>query len=607
SSWIQNTGVFCLLLKQKLLRQIQPSLFSRTALLPHYSLEVKIMAAGDQITSKAVTDRSEALKCALCLEIFKLPKLLPCFHTFCEQCLKNLAAQHQSGKFPCPNCRSETVVPTGGVSAFQNNFYINPLDLERAREGSVCRAHPKQELDWFCVDCDEVMCAKCAMTDHKAHETEDLSARVALAKTQLSDENVRLQRRLTEVKEQVAFVTEDLKLAKDKQAVLEKTVRNRQAFLKALVDKFADEAVASLQEVTDDIRKADLSPLQENIQELTETQQLVQHALDNGVGSELVALAKEFKCKDTGKEPAENLPRENVTSVCRPILRFDKSDSKDISELIRDYLGRAATSEMAVSAPEVVVVEKFQCGEHPDSAVFCVCPLNWGSVWVSYEPDQLAKCQFPQCFNENGNLESTQKTAPGRSSWTGRANSRGMLNQSNSVSFSKSPTVYKLTSSIQGRSDVSRVIVLSEDPFSSQANTVFTIACNSHRAFDVNRSEELFVVLEEGQAPTHQREVRLYKYAKSDAIATYSPPASPFRPSDVCFYNLGGQEVLLVADELNDAIHVVKATNRSLEFDRYLAPGCPLLVRPTALNVDNKGRLWVACRGARVLTCEAIA
>nr|KAG5695462.1 hypothetical protein BaRGS_011304 [Batillaria attramentaria] len=116
---------------------------------------------------------------------------------------------------------------------------------------------------------------------------------------------------------------------------------------------------------------------------------------------------------------------------------------------MRDYMGSAAKMEMAVSAPEVTVMEQFRCREDPDTDVCHVCPMTDGNV------------------------------------------------------------------------------------------------------------EQLFVVLEEAQAPDLQRTVRLYRRPQPDAIATYSPPVAPFQPSDVCFYTLGDHEVLLVADELNDAIHVV--------------------------------------------------
>ena len=36
---------------------------------------------------------NKELTCAICLELFKTPKMLPCLHTFCEKCLKQIATQ----------------------------------------------------------------------------------------------------------------------------------------------------------------------------------------------------------------------------------------------------------------------------------------------------------------------------------------------------------------------------------------------------------------------------------------------------------------------------------------------------------------------------------
>ncbi|KAK7483388.1 hypothetical protein BaRGS_00025328 [Batillaria attramentaria] len=165
----------------------------------------------------------------------------------------------------------------------------------------------------------------------------------------------------------------------------------------------------------------------------------------------------------------------------------------------------------------------------------------------------------------------------------------------------------RLNNDLTGQATVFTNQIVSEDPFKTESTKECTVTCGAHRAFDVDACRQLFVVLEEAQAPDLQRTVRLYRRPQPDAIATYSPPVAPFQPSDVCFYTLGGHEVLLVADELNDAIHVVNVQDGRLSFARYLAPGCPLLVQPTALNTDTRGRLWVACRGGTILNCKPIA
>lgn len=58
-------------------------------------------------------------ECNLCLEGFKSPRILPCFHTFCLQCLNQLTGFSSMSYFACPTCRANIQVPFGGVEKFQ--------------------------------------------------------------------------------------------------------------------------------------------------------------------------------------------------------------------------------------------------------------------------------------------------------------------------------------------------------------------------------------------------------------------------------------------------------------------------------------------------------
>ena len=62
-------------------------------------------------------------KCSVCLELFTDPKVLPCCHTFCLECLKKTATREKTrGQITCPKCRESHVIPEGGLSEFLTDF-----------------------------------------------------------------------------------------------------------------------------------------------------------------------------------------------------------------------------------------------------------------------------------------------------------------------------------------------------------------------------------------------------------------------------------------------------------------------------------------------------
>nr|KAG5696852.1 hypothetical protein BaRGS_035262 [Batillaria attramentaria] len=425
-------------------------------------------------------------------------------------------------------------------------------------------AHPKDDLDLFCVDCDLPVCLKCVMTKHKTHETQDLSEAAKRAMSQLRKDRKRLLSCLGDIQKHVQLVTQEQQAVKDKHAALVANIRNRQATLKAAVDKYTDDALASLHNITTDItdtHKADLHCLQQNLQQLTKLQQRVQQAVDSGAGCELVTVAREMRCGRGSEEAVQKLTKKQMTTVCRPVLRFSATLDATL-ERMRDYTGSAAKMEIKPEELFVVLEEaqapdlqrtvrlyrrrQLQSGvqAHPRPLVDAI---------ATYRPPVAPFQPSDVCFYNKVLLVADELN-----------DAIHVVNvQDRRLSFAR--------------------YLAPGCPLLVQPTALNTDTRG--------RLEQLFVVLEEAQAPDLQRTVRLYRRPKPRAIATYSPPVAPFQPSDVCFYTLGGHEVLLVADELNDAIHVVNVQDGRLSFARYLAPGCPLLVQPTALNTDTRGRL----------------
>ncbi|CAK7304045.1 E3 ubiquitin-protein ligase TRIM56 [Vulpes lagopus] len=117
---------------------------------------------------------SDFLACKICLEQLRAPKTLPCLHTYCQDCLAQLA---EGGHLRCPECRETVPVPPAGVAAFKTNFFVNGLlDLVRARAGGDLRAgKPACALCPLmggagtggpatarCLDCADDLCQACA-------------------------------------------------------------------------------------------------------------------------------------------------------------------------------------------------------------------------------------------------------------------------------------------------------------------------------------------------------------------------------------------------------------------------------------------------------------
>ncbi|XP_078699909.1 E3 ubiquitin-protein ligase TRIM33-like [Branchiostoma floridae x Branchiostoma belcheri] len=125
------------------------------------------------------------LECTICLEPYnKDPKILPCLHTFCKDCLEKFVVQQSKSKdkFPCPTCRIETVLPEGGVAGLKKNFFVLSLrDTVDAHKSLVSKEDDKVSCDLCeaevatcgCVVCEEFLCKECARVHSRFKLTRD--------------------------------------------------------------------------------------------------------------------------------------------------------------------------------------------------------------------------------------------------------------------------------------------------------------------------------------------------------------------------------------------------------------------------------------------------
>ncbi|XP_019620296.1 PREDICTED: tripartite motif-containing protein 2-like [Branchiostoma belcheri] len=135
------------------------------------------------------------LTCAVCMLHYRDPKILPCLHSFCKDCLQEWATKQQP--LECPTCRIQVSLPDQGVDGLKTNFYVNNLlDFAAAKKGAepgvpcqVCEGNVEGSKSW-CANCAKLMCESCTQVhrkfplfeDHEVTNEETLKAEEGMSK-----------------------------------------------------------------------------------------------------------------------------------------------------------------------------------------------------------------------------------------------------------------------------------------------------------------------------------------------------------------------------------------------------------------------------------------
>ena len=141
------------------------------------------MASLSSSSSEVLHKLEEQLTCPICLEQYTNPKFLPCFHSFCSNCLGSvpLELQQDSYTLPCPTCRSPCQLSQQGVQALPSSFTINNLsevyNLMKKVSGNrhaSCDRCNSSDADRYCKQCAKFLCQPCLLNHNEwmdDHET----------------------------------------------------------------------------------------------------------------------------------------------------------------------------------------------------------------------------------------------------------------------------------------------------------------------------------------------------------------------------------------------------------------------------------------------------
>ena len=158
------------------------------------------------------------ITCAVCLEVYTSPYALPCLHSYCKGCLRQLLGKKSPGHISCPECRKLHQIQNGDISSLQPNFLlVNLIDqykVNRSKKAAkvktprsvspeedlppplcltptrpkpnlVCSVH-NQVVKVYCRTCDQVLCDACLPAcEHEGRQ--DVRKAVEDQQSRLSD------------------------------------------------------------------------------------------------------------------------------------------------------------------------------------------------------------------------------------------------------------------------------------------------------------------------------------------------------------------------------------------------------------------------------------
>ncbi len=225
-------------------------------------------------------------ECSLCLQVYKDPRLLPCGHTFCLQCIQ------KTNNKPCSLCKKEWPLPANGLQGLQKNAVAEKLiqslssishcaaagndshgqikylcidcwdplcekcaknhtqfsrvlknhvvkkmnevdqsdvELNYQRKALLCAQHKDKLMELLCTHCDQFICHKCYISSHNSHEC--VSAEYADAKLKLQIDQLKIN-----VQENVNKIDGKVKLLKSVKLSLETSKANQLQYIKILLD-----------------------------------------------------------------------------------------------------------------------------------------------------------------------------------------------------------------------------------------------------------------------------------------------------------------------------------------------------------------------------------
>ena len=134
-----------------------------------FLLVFECMAEAPDPVEKELEELEKEITCPVCKEHFSDPKILPCLHYYCKECIRQLTLRAGSNcPFKCPVCERGAVLPEDDPDQLPTAFFIDrvkelrtKMEKAQGRVEAMCEMCCRAKAEAFCHQCAEFICSDC--------------------------------------------------------------------------------------------------------------------------------------------------------------------------------------------------------------------------------------------------------------------------------------------------------------------------------------------------------------------------------------------------------------------------------------------------------------
>ncbi|KAL3855541.1 hypothetical protein ACJMK2_014748 [Sinanodonta woodiana] len=132
---------------------------------------------------------AQGLRCPICHHVYTAPKILPCGHSYCQNCLhkhimNNAHEGEQKATFHCLVCGKETSPPIPDIPVDKwaeyypfNMVLLSVLPSEKTEMAKICESCQYERVmatdASYCTVCKQVFCLTCGKKHRESNETRE--------------------------------------------------------------------------------------------------------------------------------------------------------------------------------------------------------------------------------------------------------------------------------------------------------------------------------------------------------------------------------------------------------------------------------------------------